>query len=128
MRSSVGKREDAAVILLAGAGILLPLIGWLAGVLLLWSSRAWTRGEKLLGTLLTPGMLLIPVVLILDSSSDVCVRRLGPGQEYVLRCGGGASALPGGVLLLAILLLIAVPIITAVTRRVRAGARVASGG
>ena len=41
--------------------ILLPLggfaigVGWLVGVVLLWSSRLWTTREKLIGTLIVPG-------------------------------------------------------------------------
>jgi hypothetical protein len=30
-------------------------IGWLVGVVKLWDSRAWTVGEKLLGTFVIPG-------------------------------------------------------------------------
>jgi hypothetical protein len=35
-------------------GGLIPFVGWLIGVGLLWWSRRWTRGEKLLGTLVMP--------------------------------------------------------------------------
>ena len=45
--------ETAAVLLLT-AGSLVPLAGWLLGVVLLWTSQRWSRGEKLLGTLVVP--------------------------------------------------------------------------
>lgn len=43
----------AAVMLTAGSLIL--VVGWLVGVVLLWASRRWTVGEKLLATLVVPG-------------------------------------------------------------------------
>ncbi|HEY5195981.1 MAG TPA: hypothetical protein VIJ51_03025 [Solirubrobacteraceae bacterium] len=30
-------------------------MGWLVGLVLLWSSRLWTTREKLFGTLIVPG-------------------------------------------------------------------------
>lgn len=43
------------VLALAFGGILIPLVGWIAGVAMLWVSSGWTRGEKILGTLVLPG-------------------------------------------------------------------------
>jgi uncharacterized membrane protein len=48
-----GSREVWALILLAVGGFFVPLIGWLVGVYLLWSSAVWSRTEKLIGTLAT---------------------------------------------------------------------------
>lgn len=45
-------------------GVILPLIGWLIGVALLWWSNAWTSGQKLLGTFVIPGGLLAAVLLL----------------------------------------------------------------
>ncbi|GAA1231622.1 HAAS signaling domain-containing protein [Oryzihumus leptocrescens] len=47
--------EYATVATLLLGSILLPVIGWLCGVALLWTSRQWTTREKLLGTLVVPG-------------------------------------------------------------------------
>jgi hypothetical protein len=115
MTRAVSSRERAAVILLAGTGIVVPVLGWLVGVVLLWSSRLWTPAEKLIATLVTPGMLLIPVVLVLDSSSDVCTSTI-VDHRRVAHCGGGSStlSLPGGVLAAVIALLVLVPVLTAV--------------
>jgi hypothetical protein len=46
----------------------------LAGVLLLWTSRAWTVREKLVGTLVVPGGLLLPIYILHTSgvSSASC--------------------------------------------------------
>lgn len=48
-------REISALILLTVGSVLLPLVGWLAGVFLLWTSSRWHLREKLLGTLIWPG-------------------------------------------------------------------------
>jgi uncharacterized membrane protein len=61
--------EIAAVILLPIGGLIIPVIGWFIGVILLWSSRVWTTGEKLAGTLLFPGGLLLPAGLGLGAVS-----------------------------------------------------------
>ena len=54
-RAPAGALEIAALILLPLGGIILQVIGWFIGVILLCSSRVWTTGEKLAGTLLFPG-------------------------------------------------------------------------
>jgi hypothetical protein len=36
-------------------GSLIPAVGWLVGVVLLWTSGRWTTREKVVGTLLVPG-------------------------------------------------------------------------
>ncbi len=45
----------ATVLLLALGGIVIPVIGWLAGVVLLWRSRAWAWWDKVIGTAVLPG-------------------------------------------------------------------------
>lgn len=60
----MGVREIAAVILLPIGGIVLPVIGWIIGVALLWGSTAWSQRDKWLGTLLFPGGLALPFLLI----------------------------------------------------------------
>jgi hypothetical protein len=49
-----GLREWAAVILLPLGGFAFG-VGWLVGLILLWSSRLWTTRDKLIGTLFIPG-------------------------------------------------------------------------
>jgi uncharacterized membrane protein len=45
--------ETVALILLL-PGSFVPF-GWIAGVVMLWMSRRWTRGDKLIGTFVVPG-------------------------------------------------------------------------
>jgi hypothetical protein len=55
-------REVAAVVLLLFGGFVF-LVGWLAGVLLLWTSDRWRLSDRLLGTFVLPGGLLAPLLL-----------------------------------------------------------------
>jgi hypothetical protein len=57
-----GTREWTAIILLLIGGFIVGL-GWVAGVVLLWSSRAWTTREKWIGTLVVPGGLVAGLFL-----------------------------------------------------------------
>jgi uncharacterized membrane protein len=59
----LGALEIAAVLFLLFGGIVIPFLGWLVGVVLLWLSPRWTSRDKLLGTLVWPGGLLAPVMV-----------------------------------------------------------------
>lgn len=66
-RPRVGAREVAAVPLLLIGGVVLPVIGWIFGVALLWSSPCWTRRDKLVGTFMLPGGLLAFVIVVVST-------------------------------------------------------------
>jgi HAAS domain-containing protein len=68
-RGRVGGRELLTVVLLLVGGVLVPLVGWIVGVVLLWASEVWTRREKVLGTLVIPGGLLLPVGIVLAAAA-----------------------------------------------------------
>lgn len=55
--------EVAALWLLLIGGIILPVVGWIIGVVILWASEKWTRRDKLIGTFVVPGGLLLPLVI-----------------------------------------------------------------
>ena len=61
--------EISTLVLLLVGGVVLPVIGWLIGVVLLWVSDAWDRRDKLIGTLIVPGGLLLPVALLTMATS-----------------------------------------------------------
>jgi hypothetical protein len=63
-----GLHEWAAIFLLLVGGFLF-FVGWLAGLVLLWSSRAWNTRDKLIGTLIVPGGLatVLPLMLLVGS-------------------------------------------------------------
>ena len=72
-RQPRGRKEWLAMVLLLFGGFIAGF-GWLVGVLLLWISRAWTVREKLIGTLVVPGGLLLPIYILHTSgmSSASC--------------------------------------------------------
>jgi Protein of unknown function (DUF1700) len=71
-----------ALIMLLVGGLILPVIGWFIGVVLLWSSSAWTTGEKLIGTLLVPGGLVLPLgLLVVGTSAGGCSSPVGGPLE-----------------------------------------------
>ena len=82
--------ETTAVLMLT-AGSLLPVVGWLVGVALLWTSRRWRTGEKLLGTLVVPfgPGILLPLGALTGFSTQTC---------YVsATVGGGVGGFSGEV-------------------------------
>ena len=60
----LGFLEVAALVLLLIGGFLIPFIGWVAGVVLLWISPAWDLKRKLLGTVVVPLGLAAPFFLL----------------------------------------------------------------
>jgi hypothetical protein len=78
--------DIVALILLFIGGVIIPVVGWLVGVVLLWASAAWSTREKLIGTLIVPGGLALPGALAtLTWSAESCSG--GPGIETT--CTGG---------------------------------------
>lgn len=72
-----GVHEWAAIFLLLAGGFLFVL-GWVAGVILLWSSRAWNTRDKLIGTLVVPGGLAsVLVAAVFAASTRKCTSGLG---------------------------------------------------
>jgi hypothetical protein len=57
-------REVATLFALPAGGLIVPGVGWIAGVVLLWMSDAWSTRDKLIGTLVIPGGLLTPFALL----------------------------------------------------------------
>ncbi len=60
-----GWMEVAALVLLLVGGLIVPLVGWLIGVVLLWVSNAWNVRDKIIGTLFVPGGLGFGLLLFL---------------------------------------------------------------
>lgn len=98
------------------AGGLLAGVGWVVGVAWLWSSRTWTRREKIVATLLVPGGIALSLPLLIVSvttrTSD-CTNIGGPGQPTVTHCAAKWLAVsgPGAPVLVA---LVAIPVAVAV--------------
>jgi uncharacterized membrane protein len=119
-----GWMEVAALVLLLVGGLILPLVGWVIGVVLLWVSNAWNVRDKIIGTIFVPGGLGSSLFLLFGlgtlepgaSSSSSC--DVDPATGRVLNCVDETVASSTGVLdVLGIVLLVALvvaPIITTV--------------
>ena len=108
-----GTREWAAIVLLLFGGFIFG-VGWLAGLVLLWSSRAWTTLDKVVGTLVIPGGLatgaLVGLIAIDAPTKKLCYGVVGGAQQCTNVSGQGTSVL--GVV--AFILLVLAPIATSV--------------
>lgn len=123
-------REWTAVILLPLGGFLFG-VGWIAGLIFLWSSRVWTVRDKWIGTLVIPGGMATGVVAFLalgTTTGSKCISTAysrGAGatvhSNVTTHCTGGAGT--GVVVLLVLMLavLVVAPIASAVylARRAR---------
>jgi hypothetical protein len=67
-----GVALEAAALALMTFGSLLLVVGWLAGIAMLWSSRRWRVGEKLVATLVFPGGPFLAVFLLTRFATQVC--------------------------------------------------------
>lgn len=116
----VGWMEVAAVVLLPIGGIVLPFLGWVIGVILLWASKAWDLRDKLIGTFVLPGGLLLPAYLLLTvGSTEVCTstqRPAGTSGIEVITCGQGGPTAWG---IAAIVILVIAPIASAAYLAIR---------
>jgi hypothetical protein len=141
---SAGVHEWAAIFLILLGGFLFG-VGWIAGVVLLWSSPAWRTRDKWIGTLVWPGGLaLVPFVLALVlSTAQTCLTVRGRlplhaiatvngrfpvthGHLVQTKCTGGAgtaSQILGIALLIAV---VVAPILTAIYLGLRASRPVAT--
>ena len=84
MRTQRGWQETFAIVLLLAGGFLAG-VGWLIGVILLWLSDAWTTRDKLIGTLVVPGGLALPLFLF-------GVEAVGTGSSGGTICSAVAKS------------------------------------
>ncbi|HEU0316593.1 MAG TPA: hypothetical protein VFR49_04640 [Solirubrobacteraceae bacterium] len=112
-----GTREWSAIFLLLFGGFLVGF-GWIVGLILLWSSRAWTTREKWLGTLVIPGGLATAVIVLGAAATTGSCDQQGGGPVHCTPGPGAATmVLQVGLLVIAV----AGPFVTAIylARRAR---------
>lgn len=129
--------ELVAVLLMTVGSILIPVIGWLVGVVLLWFSPLLRWWEKLLATLVVPGGLGAVLIAGLGGSiaspavAQTCSSAMPIGRQepnaaqgYTMRCtsSGPSDAITVLIGIAALLLLIA-PIVLDVWLYRRAAVR-----
>ena len=82
--------DVAAIVLLLVGGLIVPLVGWLPGVVLLWRSNAWNVRDKVIGTVFVPGDLgLVGFIILLagatrDSNGSEFARPPDPGVDALV--------------------------------------------
>jgi hypothetical protein len=109
-----GVTKWVTIVLLLLGGFALG-VGWIAGVVLLWSSRAWTARDKWIGTLVIPGGLATGVIVGLIATAtprkQFC-RVMADGARHCTNAGGQSG---GSVLgYAAFALLVLAPVATSV--------------
>ena len=89
-----GIREWGAIVLLLFGGFIF-VVGWFAGLVLLWSSRAWTTRDKWIGTLVIPGGLatsLIVALVVGGSVTKKMCRGFAGGIQRCTNVGGPSTS------------------------------------
>jgi len=109
--------EVAALILLLIGGVVIPFLGWLVGVVLLWSSKVWSTRDKLLGTLIVAGGLATAGFFLLTAglSTQICHGEgdLATGVSHEV-CTGGPSTVEQILQIALLAFLVLGPIATAI--------------
>jgi len=114
-------RELLAVLLLTIASIV-PVIPWLVGVALLWTSDRWRVGEKLLATLVWPlGYAPVLFALSLPASTESCLSATTPAGATVEKCT--STGMPDALVSIVALTLVAAPLVVDGVLLVRASRR-----
>lgn len=108
-------RSDVVVPWLVLLGGFVFGVGWLVGIILLWSSATWRLRDKLLATLVVPGGLLLPVLLLgMGGAASACTGSGGPGLPTVTHCTTHGFVLPLPFGIAALLVTVLGPILVAV--------------
>lgn len=118
-RAELAGRDLVAIVLLLVGGIFAG-VGWLVGLVLLLVSPAWTVGQKLLGTLVFPGGLVLPVLWLGLGAAQTCgsgaLTNIQNGHAVTTTvsstCSGGSF--PFWLAVLLVVVLTVGPILTAV--------------
>jgi len=70
----------AALLVMVG-GVVIPIIGAVAGVVMVWSSKSWTRTAKWITTLVPLALIALTAVAVTALSSYGAQSAAGPSQE-----------------------------------------------
>jgi hypothetical protein len=126
-RDPRGVHEWAAIVLLLLGGFVFG-VGWIAGVILLWSSRAWTTVDKWIGTLIVPGGLATTLILLVGASSGGGgAVECGPAPvRQFAGCQPATSSGPSALGVAALVVGLAAPLVAAVYLARRARVRPAA--
>jgi hypothetical protein len=121
-RGGMGAQAVIAIVLLLIGGFLAG-IGWIAGVVLLWTSQVWTTREKIVGTLLVPGGLATALYLSLLAGGEECgglVTYSNGISHTVTSCTGATTTLDHVLAIALFAFLLIAPIGSAIFLAIRA--------
>jgi hypothetical protein len=102
---------DVGAVTLLLLGGFLAGIGWVVGVVLLWTSTRWTRTEKLIGTLILPGGIAGGLLTFASATSGSYGRCDGTGHCVTIHTGWNP---PGWLAATTVVVVLLAPAATAV--------------
>jgi hypothetical protein len=122
-RRRISAMDPVALVLLLVGGFVF-FVGWIVGVVLLWASDVWTARDKIIGTLVFPGGLLLPFLLAFGAGATETCHSSGTGPEV---CTGGPSAVAHIAWIVLFVVLVLAPFATTayLARRMRRRSAVA---
>lgn len=114
MRRPGGFEVTAVVLLLVGGFVF--GVGWLAGVVMLWTSDVWTLRDKLIGTLVVPGGLVgvyaIPFLVLAVTNANL-ITGCSTWEDARNACPPDPSTLAVVAAVTGLALLLVSPFVTA---------------
>jgi hypothetical protein len=120
---------EGSTVALLTIGSIVPVVGWLAGVVMLWTSARWRPGEKVLGTLIMPlGPAAVLWFALIRVSTESCIETLtydGAVATTPHVCTHSGPSLSAWVGIPLMLFWLIAPIVVAVVLFKRAAARAA---
>jgi hypothetical protein len=122
-RLGVRPARAGALEVLTLIGLVVPFFGWVVGVPLLWASRVWAMRDKIIGTILVPGVWTFVILYVTPvSHTSVRVKARGrPGETpvFIGPDGSEIATAPDWVGPLTFALAVIVPIATTVYLAIR---------
>jgi len=112
--------EIAALVLLLVGGLILPIAGWVIGVVLLWVSTVWNVRDKIIGTVFVPGGLGLSLFLLFAVGSgaggEVCsgtvLKGSGGPQAVTRSCTESGTSVGDVIMIVFMTALVIAPIVT----------------
>lgn len=121
--SSIKGSDLVTIFLLATGGVIIPILGWVFAVILLWRSTTWDNHTKLLAAALPP-LGFAPFVTLLAYpllKSNCVTSTLLTTHSQIAKCAGGTFHY-GALEITTLLVLLILPVITIVLLYSRAAA------
>ena len=101
--------DVATVLALLLGGFVVPFLGWVAGVVMIWNGPRWTTGGRWLGTLIWPAAIVVGMAgLVADHAASghltwavllaavIIVAGIPAGFIHLLRTASRAGSRAGG--------------------------------